>query len=65
MTRWNDSKIVLRDIDIPYHWQERLVAEGKIGGVFLVFLEGYTKKELQIKSKQVKDFCKTIHSPKI
>lgn len=46
---------------IPYKYIQDLIANQKIGGVFLVFLEGKTKRELQIKSKKIEQFCKKLN----
>jgi hypothetical protein len=50
-------RIKLDNKDVPYHWKERLISEGKIGGVFLVFLEGKNSQEIKNKAKKLKVFC--------
>lgn len=45
---------------IPTGWMEDLVANQKIGGVMLVFVEGKDKEEIEYKTKQIEEFCKTL-----
>ncbi len=52
------NQIFIENKNIPYKWGENLVAEGKIGGVMLVFLEGKNKKEINEKVKAIKKFSK-------
>ena len=54
------TRISLEEIFLPYKWMEHLVAENKIGGVLLVFLEGKNKNELREKTKEIKKFCKQL-----
>ena len=53
-------KIQMDRKHFPYNWEQNLVSNQKIGGVFLVFLEGKDTKEIDYKVKLIKDFCKTI-----
>jgi hypothetical protein len=46
---------------IPYRWKETLIKNQKIGGVFLVFLSGENRAEIQKKVKLLKQFCKKIY----
>lgn len=39
---------------------ENLVSNGKIGGVMLVYIEGFTQKEIEYKTKEIKQFCETL-----
>ena len=61
MSKHFNPRIKLEVKHIPYKWQERLVAEKKLGGVMLVFLEGKIKKEINDKQKKIKNFCKQLH----
>jgi len=62
----NMKKIQLKETDLPLHWQEKLVAEQKVGGVVLVFLEGRNKAKLKKKTrdinKLVREYRKTYLS---
>ena len=40
--------------------EEDLIKNQEIGGVFLVFLSGKNKAEIEKKVKHLKQFCKTI-----
>lgn len=40
--------------------KEKLVADQKTGGVFLVFLSGKNNTEIKDKVKCIKEFCKTL-----
>ena len=39
---------------------ENLVSNGKIGGVMLVFIEGFTETEIRYKTGEIKKFCQTL-----
>lgn len=54
------NKIKLDKKNIPYKWIENLVSNGKIGGVMLVFIEGFSEAEIAAKKEAVKEFCKTL-----
>ena len=54
-------RIQLDEKHLPYKWQEGLVANKKIGGVFLVFLSGDNRMEIKIKVKKLREFCKTLN----
>ena len=54
------KKIELEREHIPPNWMEKLVSNGKIGGVMLVFLEGFSESEIAYKKKVVAEFCKSI-----
>jgi len=54
-------RIPLDNKYIPYGWQENLVKNQEMGGVFLVFLSGKNQKEIQEKVKLLKQFCKKIY----
>lgn len=54
------NKIQIDNKNIPYKWMEELVSNGKIGGVMLVYVEGFTEKEIEYKTKEIKQFCKTL-----
>ena len=54
--------IQLYEQDIPQGWQQELIANQKVGGVFLVFISANTKKELKEKGRKIKQFCKSIKS---
>lgn len=54
------NKIALEEKNLPYKWMEHLVSNGKIGGCMLVFIEGFSESEINRKTKQIKDFCKSI-----
>lgn len=58
-TRWI-NKIPLDKKHLPYKWTENLISNGKIGGVMLVFIEGFTETEINNKVKAIKDFCKEL-----
>lgn len=58
------NKIALDKDQIPNKWMENLVSNGKIGGVLLVFIEGFSEAEIKAKTKDIKDFCKTIKTKK-
>ena len=58
------NKIALDKDQIPNKWMENLVSNGKIGGVLLVFIEGFSETEIKAKTKDIKDFCKTIKTKK-
>lgn len=60
MNKRNIPRIALREQHLPYKWQERLIANQKIGGVFLVFLSGKDMEEINTKVKYLKEFCKTV-----
>ena len=62
-TRWF-NKIQIDNKNLPYRWQENLVSNGKIGGVMLVFVEGFTETEIKGKVKQIKDLCKILKGDK-
>ncbi len=53
-------RIQLDEGHLPYRWQENLIKNQEIGGVFLVFLSGKNTGEIKIKLKTLKQFCKTI-----
>jgi len=53
-------RIQLGEHHLPYRWQENLIKNQEIGGVFLVFLSGKNKAEIQKKVKLLKQHCKTI-----
>lgn len=55
-------KIQLDEKHFPYHWEQNLVANQEIGGVFFVFLSGKTQKEINLKMKLIKKYCKTLKS---
>lgn len=44
----------------PFKWKERLLEEGKIGGVMFVFLEGESHEEIKVKVGKIQDFCKQL-----
>jgi len=54
------NKIALDNKNIPYKWMEGLVSNGKFGGVMLVFIEGFTEKEIKYKTGEIKKLCKTL-----
>lgn len=54
------NKIQIDQKNIPYKWMENLVSNGKIGGVLLVYVEGFTQTEIDTKTKAIKEFCKTL-----
>lgn len=54
-------RIQLDEKHLPYKWQEKLIANQEIGGLFLVFLSGKNGKEIDNKVKQIKHFCKTLN----
>lgn len=54
------NKIPLSTKHLPYKWIEGLVSNGKIGGVMLVFIEGFTETEIKYKTDEIKKFCKTL-----
>jgi hypothetical protein len=54
------NKLSLDKKYLPHKWMENLVSNGKIGGVILVFVEGFTEKEIKHKTKLIQDFCKTV-----
>lgn len=39
---------------------ENLISNGKLGGVMLVFVEGFSEAEINNKVKAITEFCKTI-----
>jgi len=53
-------RIQLDENHLPPKWQEKLIENQEIGGVFLVFLSGKDKAEIRKKVKHLKQFCKTI-----
>jgi len=53
-------KIALEARNIPFRWMDTLVANRKIGGVLLVFLEGKNNSEIKRKVKAIKKFCKEL-----
>lgn len=53
-------RIQLDENHLPPKWQEKLIENQEIGGVFLVFLSGKNKAEIRKKVKHLKQFCKTI-----
>ena len=53
-------KISLQERHLPYKWQEKLVKNQEIGGVFLVFLSGKNNVELDAKVKLLQGLCKNI-----
>lgn len=62
MNRRKLPRIQLDNKHLPYHWQENLVANQEIGGVFLVFMQGKDAKEIALKVKLLKAFTKTLKS---
>lgn len=54
------NKIPINNKYLPNKWMENLVSNGKIGGVMLVFIEGFTELEIKEKTKKLNDFCKTL-----
>jgi len=53
-------RIQIDEKHLPYRWQESLIKNQEVGGVFLVFLSGKNKAEINKKVKYLKQFCKTI-----
>ncbi len=53
-------RIQLDEGHLPYRWQENLIKNQEIGGVYLVFLSGKNKAEIHRKVKHLKIICKTI-----
>ena len=45
---------------LPIEWTKKLVAGQKIGGVYLVFLDGKDQKEINFKVKSLNKFCKEL-----
>lgn len=54
------NKIPLDKKHLPYKWMENLISNGKIGGVMLVFVEGFSENEINTKVKLIKEFCETL-----
>jgi len=59
-TRRKLPRIQLHENHLPYRWQEKLIENQEIGGVFLVFLSGKTQAEIRKKVKALKQYYKTI-----
>jgi hypothetical protein len=55
-------RIQLNENHLPLRWQENLIKNQEIGGVFLVFLSGKNMAEIEKKVKALKVYCKTITS---
>jgi len=53
-------RIQLDEKHLPYHWEQKLISNQEIGGVFLVFLSGKTKQEITLKVKLLKNYAKTL-----
>ena len=51
-------RIQLDEKHLPYRWQENLIKNQEIGGVFLVFLSGKNKAEINKKMVALRKFCK-------
>ena len=54
-------RIQLYEKHLPYKWQEKLIGNQEVGGVFLIFLSGKSTKEIDKKVKSIKQFCKTFN----
>lgn len=51
------KKIQIDRWNLPYKWMDSLISNGKIGGVMLVYVEGFTETEINTKVRLIKDFC--------
>ena len=58
-TKWM-PKMPIDIKNMPFKWQERLLNEGKIGGVMLVFIEGISREQVGKKASEVREFCKKL-----
>lgn len=57
--RWRPT-IRVNKKHLPKSWQEKLIKDGKLGGVLLVLVEGTSREEVDKKVVKIKEFCTNL-----
>ena len=62
--RWRPT-IMVNKKHLPKSWQEKLIKDGKLGGILLVLVEGTSREEVDKKVIKIKEFCTNLKQGKI
>lgn len=57
----NQKTIPISPGYIPKSWYKRIESKKLVGGVFMLFLSGKDKKEIDRKIVEIRKFCKTLN----